>query len=99
MDKNEFLEIYDLEPQDLKDLGINWVDLYNILQDYKKSIDIYDARLTYVANVLRQHPKIHSVKTRVKDPKRLLQKLVIEGRNTEIILISISKTIRMKLQI
>ena len=40
MDKNEFLEIYDLEPQDLKDLGINWVDLYNILQDYKKSIDI-----------------------------------------------------------
>ena len=81
MDKNEFLEIYDLEPQDLKDLGINWVDLYNILQDYKKSIDIYDARLTYVANVLRQHPKIHSVKTRVKDPKRLLQKLVRKTPN------------------
>ena len=81
MDKNEFLEIYDLEPQALKDLGINWVDLYNILQDYKKSIDIYDARLTYVANVLRQHPKIHSVKTRVKDPKRLLQKLVRKTPN------------------
>lgn len=30
MDKNEFLEIYDLEPQDLKDLGINWVDICNI---------------------------------------------------------------------
>ena len=83
MDKNEFLEIYDLEPQDLKDLGINWVDLYNILQDYKKSIDIYDARLTYVANVLRQHPKIHSVKTRVKDPKRLLQKLVRKTPNRD----------------
>lgn len=76
MEKNNFLEIYDIEPQDLIDLGINWVDLYNILKDYKKSIDIYDARLTYVANVLRQHPKIHSVKTRVKDPKRLLKKLI-----------------------
>ncbi len=76
MDRNYFLDMYGLDAQDLIDLNINWVDLYNILQDYKKSIDIYDARLTYVANVLRQHPKVHSVKTRVKDPKRLLQKLV-----------------------
>jgi hypothetical protein len=71
MDKNEFLEIYDLEPQDLKDLGINWVDLYNILQDYKKSIDIYDARLTYVANVLRQHP---FCKNKGKGPKKIITK-------------------------
>lgn len=76
MDRNYFLDMYGLDAQDLIDLNINWVDLYNILQDYKKSIDICDARLTYVANVLRQHPKVHSVKTRVKDPKRLLQKLV-----------------------
>lgn len=76
MDRNYFLDMYDLDAQDLVDLNINWVDLYNILQDYKKSIDICDARLTYVANVLRQHPKVHSVKTRVKDPQRLLQKLV-----------------------
>lgn len=81
MDKNNFLDIYDIDPQDLIDLGINWVDLYNILQDYKKSIDIYDARLTYVANVLRQHPKVHSVKARVKDSKRLLQKLVRKTPN------------------
>ena len=76
MDRNYFLDMYGLDAQDLIDLNINWVDLYNILQDYKKSIDICDARLTYVAHVLRQHPKVHSVKTRVKDPKRLLQKLV-----------------------
>lgn len=76
MDRNYFLDMYGLAAQDLIDLNINWIDLYNILQDYKKSIDICDARLMYVANVLRQHPKVHSVKTRVKDPKRLLQKLV-----------------------
>lgn len=76
MDRNDFLDMYGLDEQDLEDLNINWIDLYNILQDYKKSIDIYDAKLTYVANVLRQHPKVHSVKTRVKDPKRLLQKIV-----------------------
>lgn len=76
MDRNYFLDMYGLAAQDLIDLNINWIDLYNILQDYKKSIDICDARLMYAANVLRQHPKVHSVKTRVKDPKRLLQKLV-----------------------
>lgn len=76
MDRNNFFDMYGLDEHYLMELGINWVDLYNILQDYKKSIDIYDARITYVANVLREHPKVHSVKTRVKDPKRLLQKMV-----------------------
>ena len=45
MDRNYFLDMYGLDAQDLIDLNINWVDLYNILQDYKKSIDICDARL------------------------------------------------------
>ena len=66
MDKNDFLEIYNLPQKTLRDLGINWVDLYNILQDYKKSIE--------------------------------LEKLLIEERNMEIILILIFKIIRMKLQ-
>lgn len=30
-----FLDMYGLDAQDLIDLNINWVDLYNILQDYK----------------------------------------------------------------
>lgn len=74
--KNDFFNTYGLDEEDLNDLKINWIDLYNILQDYKKSIDIYDARLTYVANVFRNHPNVHSVKARVKDPKRLIKKLV-----------------------
>ena len=41
MDRNYFLDMYGLDAQDLIDLNINWVDLYNILQDYKKSIDGY----------------------------------------------------------
>ena len=41
MDRNDFLDMYGLDEQDLEDLNINWIDLYNILQDYKKSIDIY----------------------------------------------------------
>ena len=76
MNRDDFLNMYGLDEYSLIELGINWIDLYNILQDYKKSIDIYDARITYVANVLREHPKVHSVKARVKDPKRLLQKIV-----------------------
>ena len=42
--RDSFLDMYGLDAQDLIDLNINWVDLYNILQDYKKSIDICDAR-------------------------------------------------------
>ena len=76
MNRDDFLNMYGLDEYSLIELGINWIDLYNIIQDYKKSIDIYDARITYVANVLREHPKVHSVKARVKDPKRLLQKIV-----------------------
>jgi len=76
MNRDDFLNMYGLDEYSLIELGINWIDLYNILQDYKKSIDIYDAKITYVANVLREHPKVHSVKARVKDPKRLLQKIV-----------------------
>lgn len=81
MENNNFLDMYGLDEQSLIELGINWVDLYNILQDYKKSIDIYAARITYVANVFRDHPKVHFVKSRVKDPKRLLQKLVRKTLN------------------
>lgn len=76
MSKNEFLDVYGIDEEELTNLNINWIDLYNILQDYKKSIDIYDAKLTYVANVFRNHPNVHSVKARVKDSKRLIQKIV-----------------------
>ena len=52
-------------------------DIYNDFVDYKVS---YENQAGFIANILRSQPMIHSVKSRIKEPDRLIEKII---RKTE----------------
>ena len=52
-------------------------DIYNDFVDYKIS---YENQAGFIANILRSQPMIHSVKSRIKEPDRLIEKII---RKTE----------------
>ena len=52
-------------------------DIYNDFVDYKVS---YENQAGFIANILRSQPMIHSVKSRIKEPDRLIEKVI---RKTE----------------
>ena len=51
--------------------------IYNDFVDYKVS---YENQAGFIANILRSQPMIHSVKSRIKEPDRLIEKII---RKTE----------------
>ncbi|EEH98933.1 MULTISPECIES: RelA/SpoT domain-containing protein [Clostridium] len=52
-------------------------DIYNDFVDYEVS---YENQADFISNILRSQPMIHSVKSRIKDPDRLIEKII---RKTE----------------
>lgn len=52
-------------------------DIYNDFVDYEMS---YENQADFISNILRSQPMIHSVKSRIKDPDRLIEKII---RKTE----------------
>ncbi|WP_195262494.1 RelA/SpoT domain-containing protein [Clostridium sp. 1001275B_160808_H3] len=52
-------------------------DIYNDFVDYEIS---YENQADFISNILRSQPMIHSVKSRIKDPDRLIEKII---RKTE----------------
>ncbi|MBS4803621.1 MAG: RelA/SpoT domain-containing protein [Clostridium sp.] len=52
-------------------------DIYNDFVDYKVS---YENQADFISNILRSHPMVHSVKSRLKEPDRLIEKII---RKTE----------------
>ena len=52
-------------------------DIYNDFVDYKVS---YENQADFISIILRSHPMVHSVKSRLKEPDRLIEKII---RKTE----------------
>ncbi|WP_291651435.1 RelA/SpoT domain-containing protein [Clostridium sp.] len=52
-------------------------DIYNDFVDYEVS---YENQADFISNILRSQPMIHSVKSRIKNPDRLIEKII---RKTE----------------
>ena len=52
-------------------------DIYNDFVDFEVS---YENQADFISNILRSQPMIHSVKSRIKDPDRLIEKII---RKTE----------------
>lgn len=74
--KDEFLEKYQITKDELIKNYIDWNEIEKIYEDfivYRKS---YETQAELIATILRNHPKVHSVKTRVKDPEHLIEKII-----------------------
>lgn len=77
---DEFISKHPQTEEIIKDNNIDvevLKDIHNDFVDYKIS---YENQAGFIANILRSQPMIHSVKSRIKAPDRLIEKII---RKTE----------------
>ena len=73
---DEFLLKY---PYTLKLIEENKIDiatLSSIYEDYITHMDAYQNHGDFIANILRSQESIHTVKSRMKEPDRLIEKVI-----------------------
>lgn len=80
LNKKSFLEKYNIKEDYLNKNNIDWDNLVEIYNDYNVYRKSYENQAELIANILRSHNKVHSVKTRVKDGEHLIEKVI---RKTE----------------
>jgi len=76
LDKLDFFEKYHLKEESLSKNEINWSTLQDIYEDFNIYSNIYETQGEFIACTLRTHDKVHSVKSRVKDPEHLIEKII-----------------------
>lgn len=76
LNKEDFLKKYHMNENHLFNNKLNWCVLEDIYNDFIKYRNSYDSQAGFIADTLRTHKKIHSVKSRVKDPERLIEKII-----------------------
>lgn len=76
LNKEQFFSMYKINEKELEDLNIDWHDLESIYEDFIKYKQSYETQAELIANILRAQPKVHSVKTRVKDARHLIEKII-----------------------
>ena len=74
--KEHFLHKYHILEAELIENKIDWDMLNDIYIDFNKYRNSYETQADYIADTLRAHKKIHSVKSRVKDPEHLIVKVI-----------------------
>lgn len=74
--KKQFLDTYNISEVELEELNIDWIDLKAIHDDFVECRKSYETQADLIANILRGQKKVHSVKTRVKDMKHLMEKVI-----------------------
>lgn len=79
--REDFLKKYAFAEEDIINNEIQWHVLNDIYVDFKNYKDTYEAQADFIANTLRTHNKIHSVKSRVKNPERLIEKIIRKTSN------------------
>lgn len=80
LNKEVFLEKYHINEETLLRNEIEWSTLNDIYEDFNIYSNTYETQGDFIANTLRTHSKIHSVKSRVKDSEHLIEKII---RKTE----------------
>lgn len=76
LNKEVFLKRTHTTEEDIIKNEIDWAiinDIYNDFESYRAS---YESQAGFIADTLRTHNKIHSVKSRVKDSERLIEKII-----------------------
>lgn len=76
MNKIDFFKKFHFSEEDLIKNNIEWDTLQKIYYDFIQYRNLYETQADFIANTLRTHRKIHSVKSRVKDPEHLIEKII-----------------------
>lgn len=76
MEKQEFLRMYAIRDAEFEDTGLSWEELVRIKRDHIRNTDRLEAAARYVADRLSTVKQLHTIKTRIKDPDHVLEKIV-----------------------
>lgn len=79
--REEFLKKYHITEEYLIENNIEWDELLEIYTDFIQYRNLYETQADFIATTLRNHEKIHSVKSRVKDPEHLIEKIIRKTPN------------------
>jgi len=74
--KASFFNKYNILEEDLTKYNISWSTLNEIYEDFNQYGTLYQTQADFIASTLRNHKKIHSVKSRVKDSEHLIEKII-----------------------
>ena len=74
--KEDFLKMHHIPESDLINNEINWDTLDQLYLDFNKYKSTYQTQAEFIAVTLREHNKVHFVKSRVKDSERLIEKII-----------------------
>ena len=76
MDREYFLEKHGVSVSEFHNTGLVWDDLMEIRDDYTKRLTSYEDSAKYIADCLNKVRSIHSIKYRIKDRERLIEKII-----------------------
>lgn len=79
-DMNEFISKYPFTKEIIEECNIAQENLKEIYKDYIECVTSYENQANFIANILRSSENVHSVKSRLKEPDRLIEKII---RKTE----------------
>ncbi|MDM0787967.1 GTP pyrophosphokinase [Clostridium perfringens] len=80
LNKEVFLKKYPHVEEYIEKNKIEFEDLQSIYKDFVKFEGSYYNQADFIANILRSNENVHSVKSRIKNPDRLIEKII---RKTE----------------
>ena len=95
MEGNEFLEKYAIEEDTFTKTGLSWDELLAIREDHVKNRQRLDAAAQYVAERLNTIGQVHTIKTRIKDPDHLMEKIIRKKLESPVMVINRTNYSRM----
>jgi ppGpp synthetase/RelA/SpoT-type nucleotidyltranferase len=79
IDQAEFLVRHNLSLEKFEKSELEWSVLERILARHRQMISELATTGSYVSGLLQRVPQVHSLKVRIKDPERLVAKLIRKG--------------------
>jgi putative GTP pyrophosphokinase len=76
LSKEQFLMKYKINQSEFDTAQIKWVEIQEIYNHYIRFRNTLKPSAETIANILRTHPDVHSVRTRIKDPEHLIDKII-----------------------
>lgn len=76
-----FIEKYPHTKSIIEEENINTENLKGIYEDYIEYKNSYENQANFIANILRSQDMVHSVKSRVKNANRLIEKVIRKTRD------------------
>ncbi|MBJ8204974.1 hypothetical protein JDS91_27270 [Bacillus cereus] len=74
--QQQFFKKYNIDKQEYETAEISWDSLLEIHTDYLSYKESLNATAEYLSKMLRTHPAAHTVRSRVKDPEHLIDKII-----------------------